>query len=336
MALASYTVVAQDEAGNVVSGASIEVRSETTGLLVPLFSDIEGLDSLGNPFFTETNGVAEFFCVPDFYQITATVGGLTSTMRHVCIGPIGRSVGDPQDVDGDAYDAINHRYNNTVSGLEAETTQEAIDEVVALLTFTGAVLTYAAGAALPASNIGPIYHADYASIMAWQVFDANGAAYTGYASVGIGDITTPGGSTARTGTLKANGADLSTTTYAALYGWAKHNGLVVASGDWTAGMEKYRENGGGTFRLPDLRGRFFRVWADGGTIDSGRAFGTTQTHMLENHAHTVNTLTLTSFSGADAGSGFSNTSVSTSNPSTGTAGDETRPLNTAVLATIKF
>lgn len=195
---------------------------------------------------------------------------------------------------------------------------------------------YAAGVALPTSNIGPIWHADYAAVMTWQVYSANGASFTGYASENIGDLLTPGGSTARTGLLKANGADLSTTTYARLYNWAKHNGLVVASGDWTAGMEKYRENGGGTFRLPDLRGRFLRVWADGGSIDSGRAFGTTQTHMIENHAHTVNGLSLTGVLGAEAGTGWAPTTLTTSNPSTGTAGAETRPLNTAVLVAIKF
>jgi hypothetical protein len=38
---------------------------------------------------------------------------------------------------------------------------------------------FEAGDDLPGQNIGPIWHDDFQSIMTWQVFDQNGANYTG-------------------------------------------------------------------------------------------------------------------------------------------------------------
>lgn len=192
---------------------------------------------------------------------------------------------------------------------------------------------FAAGAALPTSNIGPIWHADYASIMTWQVFSANGAAYTGYASVDIGNLQTLGQSTAKPGTVKANGADLSTTTYAALYGWAKHNGLVVASGDWTAGTLMYRENGGGTFRTPDPRGVFFRAWSDGSSVDSGRAHGSAEADAFQTHTHSSAVVVA---GAVQAGGAAIAVTAGNTGAATGRTAAETRPVNVAALVAIKF
>jgi hypothetical protein len=67
-------------------------------------------------------------------------------------------------------------------------------------------------------------------------------------------------SSAPAGWVKANGAGLSTTTYAALF----------ASIGYTFG------GGGATFNVPDMRGEFSRSWDDGRTLDNGRGFGTFQ------------------------------------------------------------
>lgn len=75
-------------------------------------------------------------------------------------------------------------------------------------------------------------------------------------------------STAPSGFLKANGAAVSRTTYAALFAAI---GTVSGVGD-----------GSTTFNLPDLRGEFVRGWNDDGSIDSGRGLGTAQAHQSNN------------------------------------------------------
>ena len=42
------------------------------------------------------------------------------------------------------------------------------------------------------------------------------------------------------------------------------------------GSEYFRNNGDNTFSIVDLRGRFPRLWSNGGSIDSGRTFNTLQ------------------------------------------------------------
>lgn len=76
------------------------------------------------------------------------------------------------------------------------------------------------------------------------------------------------------GFLRCNGAAVSRTTYADLFGAI---GTTYGAGD-----------GSTTFNVPDLRGEFIRGWADGGTVDSGRVFGSKQAEDIESHLHTVN------------------------------------------------
>lgn len=78
----------------------------------------------------------------------------------------------------------------------------------------------------------------------------------------VGDVKLTARNTAPPGWLKANGAAVSRTTYAALY----------AAIGTTYGVG----NGSTTFNLPDLRGEFIRGWDDSRGVDSGRAFGSNQ------------------------------------------------------------
>ena len=48
------------------------------------------------------------------------------------------------------------------------------------------------------------------------------------------------------------------------------------------GSEYFRNNGDNTFSITDLRGRFPRLWSNGGTIDSGRAFNSLQNDAIRN------------------------------------------------------
>jgi microcystin-dependent protein len=96
-----------------------------------------------------------------------------------------------------------------------------------------------------------------------NVLTSDGTTWQSTASAGgvpAGTVIYYAASTAPTGYLKANGASLSTTTYAALF----------AAIGYTFG------GSGGSFNVPDLRGEFPRGWDDGRGVDSGRVFGSTQ------------------------------------------------------------
>jgi microcystin-dependent protein len=82
------------------------------------------------------------------------------------------------------------------------------------------------------------------------------------------------GSTAPAGWLKANGAAISRTAYAALFAAI---GTVHGAGD-----------GSTTFNIPDLRGEFVRGLDDGRGVDTGRVLGSAQAgqNLAHNHAIT--------------------------------------------------
>lgn len=149
------------------------------------------------------------------------------------------------------------------------------------------------------------------------------------------------------GYLKANGAAVSRTTYAALFAAI---GTLHGTGD-----------GSTTFNLPDMRGEFPRGWDDGRGVDTGRAMGSWQASQNLDHSHTA------SMSSAGAHSHTTNVSGDRANgegnlvygdesfydrslnlPSStagahthsifinGSGGNESRPRNVALLACIKF
>ena len=76
------------------------------------------------------------------------------------------------------------------------------------------------------------------------------------------------GQTAPAGWLKANGAAVSRTAYAALFAAI---GTTYGTGD-----------GRSTFNLPDLRGEFLRGWDDGRGVDTGRVLGSPQGDAIRN------------------------------------------------------
>lgn len=83
-----------------------------------------------------------------------------------------------------------------------------------------------------------------------------------------GSVTAFAGSIVPTGWLKCNGAAVSRTTYAALFGAI---GVTYGNGD-----------GISTFNLPDLRGEFIRGWDNDRGIDAGRALGSAQGDAIRN------------------------------------------------------
>jgi phage-related tail fiber protein len=168
---------------------------------------------------------------------------------------------------------------------------------------------------------------------------------------GSTELTPPGtviwyaANAAPTGYLKANGAAVSRTTYAALF---TAIGTTFGAGD-----------GSTTFALPDLRGEFIRGWDDGRAVDSGRAFGSAQLDQMQritgqftpisgerfdSNTSATGALSVVIVSGSDITNGASGTGGaigfnSANSPdarvSSTTAG-ETRSRNVALLACIKF
>ena len=160
----------------------------------------------------------------------------------------------------------------------------------------------------------------------------------------VGQIAYYAMNTAPSGTLKANGALVSRTTYARLF--AKI-GTIWGVGD-----------GSTTFALPDLRGEFARGWDDTRGVDAGRAFGSAQAAAFASHTHTgtaatagahTHTIPTGTNNGDNAGkirkdstSEFSNTENTSSSGNhshtltiAATGGAETRPRNIALLFCIK-
>lgn len=140
------------------------------------------------------------------------------------------------------------------------------------------------------------------------------------------------------GYMKANGAAVSRTTYAALFAAI---GTVFGAGD-----------GVSTFNLPDMRGEFLRGFDDGRGVDVARVFGASQAATaIANYAHSdaatpgATSAICNYFVNHDGvgplttnpNSGYYMTAASTSNSGNVYAGTATvRPRNVALLACIKF
>ncbi len=140
-------------------------------------------------------------------------------------------------------------------------------------------------------------------------------------------------SAAPAGFVKANGAAVSRTTYAALF---LAIGTTYGAGD-----------GSTTFNVPDLRGEFLRSLDDGRGVDSGRGIGTAQADAMQGHYHdnaysekASNNLGGYIPLGMTASAETGGTGVRAPR-SDGTNGaprtaSENRPRNVAMLACIKF
>lgn len=163
----------------------------------------------------------------------------------------------------------------------------------------------------------------------------------------VGQVCFFGMTTAPEGFLKANGAAISRTTFAALFAAI---GTTYGAG-----------NGSTTFNLPDLRGEFPRGFDDGRGVDSGRAFGSAQldqmqriTGRLGSARNVFNNMDSPNIQGAFTTSSLSNTGTasgsvnqnaavadfdSADSPNartSSTTSGETRSRNVALLACIKF
>ena len=87
MVLARFQRTIVDDAGNILPGASVTVRSEATGApLAVIYSDRAGTTPIGNPFTVGGDGLAAFYVAGGAYRITATSGSSSIDWRYVGIG----------------------------------------------------------------------------------------------------------------------------------------------------------------------------------------------------------------------------------------------------------
>lgn len=184
----------------------------------------------------------------------------------------------------------------------------------------------------------------------------------------VGAIIFVPGTSALAGTIKCNGALLSRTTYSALWSYAQSSGNISTEATWLTGSNYARFSTGDlstNFRIPEYRGEFPRCYDDGRGVDSGRAIGVRQDQAFLSHTHTLNLTdpqhkhidgaapinTNGRYGAVNTGlggntnqqSGTGTTGFYTSTESTGitgsnsaTGGAETRPVNVALLACIKY
>lgn len=141
-------------------------------------------------------------------------------------------------------------------------------------------------------------------------------------TIPTGSIIYVAGNTAPAGTIKANGAAVSRTTYAALYAAI---GTAYGAG-----------NGSSTFNVPDLRGEFVRGWDDSRGVDAGRILGSVQSDQLRSHTHGGVPGYNIAVAGQANGNNVSGAYTVNPGQTQAAGGNETRPRNVALLACIKI
>lgn len=138
----------------------------------------------------------------------------------------------------------------------------------------------------------------------------------------VGGVIMMATSTAPTGWLECNGAAVSRTTYSSLFAIV---GTTFGVGD-----------GSTTFNLPDLRGEFVRGWDNSRGVDSGRAFGSTQSASVDASSLQLNLFSTTTIA-HDASAEGDRTVQAAGTATSGfiSGGSETRPRNVALMYVIK-
>lgn len=271
------------------SGSKVEQRL-TAGTLNSIMTDKA---DLSNPIFTGS------ISIPTDYSGAVKLVNTNGGALQYFVSGVKKADVYYANVTGDnSLNVVIAGNNTTTNSFTIKCTDSAASEMFSYSnSSTGAgVLQFGnryatsrikSGSPLPTSDIGPIWHDDYNQWMTWQVFNANGASYTGYASVNVGQLIPDGQPSQRTGRLRSGGS-YSKTTYAAIWNWALHNNLVVALGSWAQGMWAFADNGDGTFRTPDVRGEFARIYDDGRGVDTERTnFKNWQNWQLASHNHAL-------------------------------------------------
>jgi len=81
-----YQGFIKDEAGNIIDGASVEVRDQDTNSLVTIWSNRAATSTKTNPTTTDANGYYFFYRTAGRYKITVTSDSYSATFNNVPIG----------------------------------------------------------------------------------------------------------------------------------------------------------------------------------------------------------------------------------------------------------
>ncbi|MEZ0190758.1 phage tail protein [Ralstonia solanacearum] len=271
------------ENGIYVAAAGIWTRAAdadqalevTPGMLVPVEEGAANGDSLWQ---LATNGPITIGATGLAFELVGGKTGVTAgTYRSVTVNTRGQVTGGTNPTTLAGYgiaDAVTAAQGLAAGiGADLATTNKAVGDLNALVT--PGEYYYTSDNANAPSGHGVLKVWRESAAMVFQlVHSSDNEVFTRYrASSGTwtawrqlvgqaGLIAYFARSTAPNGWLKANGAAVSRTTYAALF---TEIGTTFGAGD-----------GANTFNLPDLRGEFLRGWDDGRGVDSGRGFGTWQ------------------------------------------------------------
>jgi hypothetical protein len=154
MSLPIFQRTVADAQGNIVPNALIEVRRESDNGIALIYADRAGVDPLGNPFLTGSDGFAQFFASPGEYRITATFAGQQIEWRFVVFSGV-----------EDGSEFVNLTDNQTIAGAKtfsspivgSTTTQVSVtgDQTIAgVKTFSSPINGSGAGlTALPAAQL---------------------------------------------------------------------------------------------------------------------------------------------------------------------------------------
>lgn len=106
-----------DEAGNVLSGATITVRrEETSPSLASLFSDRDGTTPMTNPFNADADGFAFFYAAGGPLRIDVVSGSFSQTLRYVAHGTAAE------------FDASDFATSDNLPGTAAEGSEGLVDQ----------------------------------------------------------------------------------------------------------------------------------------------------------------------------------------------------------------
>ncbi|AUA58938.1 Uncharacterised protein [Achromobacter spanius] len=182
---------------------------------------------------------------------------------------------------------------------------------------------------LPTTNVGPILVAEVAEVWVW----VSTSFYTGYRSPLCGRPLDGHTVAPLANEVDAVGGILQKSAYAALWGYAQENSLVLTQANWEArrGGHYFVNIDANTFRVPDLRDMFRRFTGTDADTANARELGSKQSDQFRSHGHAQNAATLDRSGNANAAGG---TLLAVRNLGEGlttlaTGGAETRPMNAA-------
>ncbi|KVU85071.1 hypothetical protein WK75_27410 [Burkholderia ubonensis] len=103
----------------------------------------------------------------------------------------------------------------------------------------------------------------------------------------IGEVVLEMRADPKPGYLAINGSVLNRADYPQLWAYAQSSGALVSEADWANGRLGCFSTGDGatTFRIPDFRGEFLRIWDGARGVDAGRQLGSWQDSSNRWHGH---------------------------------------------------